>query len=194
MDVSPRDVAPREFGPRELAPREVVPREVVPRELAPREVARLPARLLARLRAPRRGVATLEFAVVASLVLIPLLIGCVDYGIVMLDYARATRAQQAALMAALDGASNGAIQNAAQAAFGTGSSTTTVNTSWYCAPSAQSWTHTGTAYGAPPDCGPGYLATQYISVLVEATQTLPIPLPGYTSAFPIQTSTMVRIQ
>jgi Flp pilus assembly protein TadG len=189
------DVAPQ--SPHPPARRFPAPRWLVALG-APTRIARtLGARLPARLRAPRRGVATLEFAAVASLVIIPLLIGVVDFGIVLLDYSLATRAQQAALMAALDGASNSAIQNAAMSVYGPTAAATTsvsVTTSWFCAPSAQSWSHSGTAYSTQPDCGPGYLATQYIAVQIASSQRLPIPLPGYSPVMPIRTSTMVRIQ
>ena len=126
--------------------------------------------------------------------LIPLLAGTVDYGLVLASYARATRAQQAALMAALAGTSGSAIQSAATTAYGSGSPTVSVGTLWYCAPSGESWTHSGTPYTAKPQCEPGYMATQYISVAVSATASLPIALPGQARSYPIRSSTMVRVQ
>ncbi len=156
-------------------------------------LARHLRRLAAVLRS-RRGVASMEFALIGGLVLLPIMAGTVDYGLVLTSYAGATRAQQAAFMAALEGASFSSIQSAATTAYGSGSPQVTVSTAWYCAPSAQSWTHSGTSYSTEPNCPAGYLATQYMTVAVAATVSLPVPLPGVQSPYPVTSTTTVRIQ
>jgi Flp pilus assembly protein TadG len=142
----------------------------------------------------KRGVAALEFAIFGGAVLIPVLAGAVDCGLLISSYASVTRAQQAGAMAAWSGAGATAIQSAASTAYGSGSPNIQVTTSWYCAPNASTWTHTGTSYSSQPTCSSGYTATEYASIAVSATVNLPVPLPGFPAAYPIASTAMVRLQ
>ncbi len=85
-------------------------------------------------------------------------------------------------------------QSAASTAYGSGTPTIQVTTAWYCAPNASTWTHTGTSYSSQPTCSSGYTATEYASIAVSSTVNLPVPLPGFTSAYPIASTAMVRLQ
>lgn len=151
-------------------------------------------RRLRRLLRERRGVAALEFALFGSAILVPVLAGAVDCGLLITAYASVTRAQQAGAMAAWSGAATSAIQSAASTAYGSGSPSITATTSWYCAPSTTSWTHTGTSYSTKPTCSSGYTATEYVSIAVSAKVKLPVPLPGFASNYPVSSTSMVRLQ
>jgi Flp pilus assembly protein TadG len=166
-----------------------------PTGMAPeRRQARQRLRSLTRALRSRRGIASLEFALLGGTVIVPIIVGTVDYGMVLDSYSSATKAQQAALMAALEGASDSSIHAAAQNAYSSGSPTVSVNTSWYCAPNASSWIHSGASYTSQPSCGTGYIATEYLTVTVTASDTLPVNLPWHSSIYQIHSSTMVRVQ
>ena len=150
--------------------------------------------MIARLLRQKKGVASLEFAIFGSAILVPVLAGALDCGLLISAYAGVTRAQQAGVMAAWSGAANSTIKTAATSAYSSGSPSVSISNTWYCAPSSSSWTHTGTPYTAPPTCASGNTATQYVSIAVSTTVRLPIPIPGFASKYPIASTATVRLQ
>jgi Flp pilus assembly protein TadG len=149
----------------------------------------------------RAGVASLEAALITSLVLVPLLGGAADAGLLLDAWGNVTRAEQAALLSAWgSGASPATIQAAAKTAYGSASPAPTIplpTVACYCLPSATAYSRgNASAVSCSTTCASGNTLTQFATVSVGTTVTLPLPMKliGFASPFPITASATARLQ
>ena len=154
-------------------------------------------RLLALLR-DRSGVAAMETALIGGLLLVPMLAGAADFGLILAGWAAASRAEQAGILYAFGtGASTSGMQSAATAAYGTAlpAPTVTASTACYCLPSSSSWDRgSASAVSCTSTCSSGDVLTQFVTVSVSAAFTLPMPLPGISSPYTIASTATARLQ
>jgi Flp pilus assembly protein TadG len=148
----------------------------------------------------RAGVATVEAAFITTLLVVPLLGGATDAGLVLYAWSQITRAQQAGMLSAWgNGATASTIASAASAAYGNSQAAPTVQATiaCYCLPSATPWNRTGAvAVACPSTCGSGTTFTQFATVSVSTSVTLPLPLPllGFSSPYAIATNATARLK
>jgi Flp pilus assembly protein TadG len=148
----------------------------------------------------RAGVASIEAALVTVLVLVPMLGGATDAGMILYTWGKVTRSEQAGLMSAWGGAASAAtMQAAAQTAYGTAAVVPTIQASiaCYCLPTATTYSRgSAAAVGCTTTCGSGQTLTQFATVSVSTTVTLPMPVPpiGLTSPFSVGASATGRLQ
>ncbi len=146
----------------------------------------------------RRGVAAMETALVGGLLLVPMLGGAADFGLILAGWAAASRAEQAALLYAFGtGPSASGMESAATAAYGTAlpAPTVTASTACYCLPSSSSWDRgSASAVSCSTTCSSGDVLTEFVTVSVSAVFTLPMPLPGVASPYTISSSATARLQ
>jgi len=149
----------------------------------------------------RTGVASLEAALLTSLLLVPMLGGAADAGLLLDAWGKVTRAEQAGLLSAWgSGASPATIQAAAQTAYGSASPAPTIplpTVACYCLPSATAYSRgNASAVSCSTTCASGNALTQFATVSVSTTVTLPLPLPliGFASPFAISATATARLQ
>jgi Flp pilus assembly protein TadG len=151
-----------------------------------------------RLIRDRAGIASLEAALLVGLVLAPLVGGAADFGIILVGWAAATRAEHAGLFYAFaNGVSITGMQDAALAAYAATSPapTITAGETCYCLPTSTPWSRgNASAVACGSACGSGDQLTAFITLSVNATVALPMPLPGFGSSYQIATSATARLQ
>lgn len=154
--------------------------------------------LLRTLLRDRAGIASLEAGLVAALLLVPLLGGVTDAGMILLAWSGVTRAEQAALLSAwANGASPGAIAAAALAAYGpsTPAPSIAATIACYCLPNSATWDPAGAgAVGCTSACVAGDALTQFVTVSVGTTVALPLPLPGAASPYAVAATATARLR
>ena len=150
------------------------------------------------LRRDRAGIASLEAGLLVGLVLVPLVGGAADVGLILVGWSAATRAEHAGLFYAFaNGVSTAGIQDAALAAYSSSSSTPTITpgSACYCLPTSAPWSRSGaTAVSCGSTCGSGDTLTEFVTVSVSASVTLPLPVPGLVSSYTIATTATARLQ
>lgn len=153
---------------------------------------------LRRTLADRKGVAAIEAALLGGLLLVPLLAGAADFGLILASWAAATRAEQAGLFYAFSsGASASGIEGAARAAYGgvAPPPTVTASSTCYCLPSTQSYARNNASpVACTVTCRSGDMMTQFVTVSVSTSVTLPVPLPGIPTSYPVATTATARLQ
>jgi Flp pilus assembly protein TadG len=148
----------------------------------------------------RSGVAGIEAALAMALLLVPMVLGATDAGVILYTWGKVTRAEQAGMLSAWGSvASATTMQTAALAAYGPASVTPTIHASiaCYCLPSATTYNRGSTsAVACTATCASGNTLTQFATVSVSTTVTLPMPAPllGFASPFPVATTATVRLQ
>lgn len=148
----------------------------------------------------RAGIASVEAALLGFLLLVPVLSGAADVGLIVAGWAAATRAQQAGLLYAFNAGpavTASGVENAALAAYGGLGATPTVTASsaCYCLSSDQTWDRGNAAsVDCSTSCASGDTLTEFLTVAVSTTVTLPMPLPGFASPYPIAASAVVRLK
>jgi Flp pilus assembly protein TadG len=148
----------------------------------------------------RSGVASIEAALLTSLLLVPMLGGAADAGLVLYNWGKVTRAEQAGLLSALgNGASPSTMLQAALTAYGNAPVKPSLQASvlCYCLPTATAYRRAGAGVvSCATTCGAGDTLAQFATLSVSTTVKLPLPLPliGFASPFAINTSATARLQ
>jgi Flp pilus assembly protein TadG len=146
--------------------------------------------LTARLRRDRRGVAAVEFALVAP-VLAGILLPMADLGIGAYKKMRVQdAAESGAQYALLNGFNSAAIVSAATNATSLTSVTATAAESYHCITSNV----IGAAVTSGTTCSDGSTAGTYVSVNTQITYSMLISYPGLTNPMTLAGYTMIRIQ
>ncbi len=151
-----------------------------------------------RLRHPlrdRRGVASLEAAILIALLLVPLCGGLADSGLILVNWMRVNRAERAALLYAWGaGANTGGMLTAATTAFGGPAPSVSATAACYCLPSDQTWNRDNAqAVSCGSTCTSGDTLTEFVSVTVGTTVALPVPVPFYASSYTISSTSVGRV-
>jgi Flp pilus assembly protein TadG len=148
----------------------------------------------------RAGVASIEAALVALFILVPMLGGATDAGMILYTWGKVTRAEQAGLLSAWgSAASSTTMRAAAETAYGTAAVAPTIQASiaCYCLPTATTYSRGSAApMLCSTTCSSGNTLTQFATVSVSTTVTLPMPVPliGFASPFGVASTATARLQ
>jgi Flp pilus assembly protein TadG len=148
----------------------------------------------------RAGVVSVELALLASLVLVPMTLGAIDAGQLVMSRARLDQALHAALFYAW--ANGGAVtvanvQTIAGSGYGNSSPqpTVTATITQYCIVPATGYPATGTPQQpSNGSCQSGQVVETYLAVNASVIVTLPFTLPFFTSPVTLSVSGRARIQ
>ena len=152
---------------------------------------------MTRLRRDRSAVISIELALLAGLVLLPLTLGAVDAGELVLARARLDQALHAALFYAYSNqgsVSASGVQGAAQAGYGSGTLTVNPAIAQYCIVPA-----TGYPQGAAPSqpsngsCPSGQSVETYLAVTASVSVTLPFTVSWVSPSLTLSVSGKARI-
>jgi Flp pilus assembly protein TadG len=144
----------------------------------------------------RRGIAAAEAALAVGLVLIPLTLGVIDYGLLVADEARLDRAMQAATFYVWNNLTSftaSGIQSAATAGFGSASPTLTVSSSTACVCVSSGYVK-GAAVSCTGTCPTGQQVGAYLTITTSARFTLPVSVPYLHSPVTRSLSGTIRTQ
>lgn len=152
----------------------------------------------ARLTADRGGIASVELALLAALVLVPLIAAATDFGLILVAWAATTRAEQAGLFYAFaNGCDTAGIRDAALAAYGglTAAPTVSADSACYCLSSSQPWSRgSAPTVSCTSACASGTVLTEFLNLSVTASVPLPVPLPGLASPYLVAATAAARLQ
>ena len=144
----------------------------------------------------RAGVAAVEAALGMSLLLLPLCMGMVDYGLAVADAARLDRALQSAVLYVFSnqtGFTGSGISAAAGAGFGAGSPTPTVTSATTCKCVSSGYSPVSTVTCAST-CPSGQTLATYVTITVTASFNLLISIPTMASPLSESVSGTIRTQ
>ncbi len=147
----------------------------------------------------RRGVVSIEAAIVLALVVLPTVLGLFDLGSALTTRLRVDRALQAGLFAAwgISGASTSQLAQAAVAGAGNsnGGPAVSATASLACICLSPTGTETqGAAASCTGTCGSGLVLGQWATLTTTAAVTLPFPLPGVASPMILTATGTARVQ
>lgn len=146
----------------------------------------------------RRGSVTVETALVLSLFLLPLVYGVAAIGQAVSTQVRLDRALHAAMLYiwATPGAAASGIQNAATSGYGAGDPTMTPTASKSCACIQPTAARPAGASGAhcSDTCANGTVLASYMTISLNATVAVDLPLPANLQSQALTASGTVRVQ
>jgi Flp pilus assembly protein TadG len=152
----------------------------------------------------RRGVAATEAALAISLILMPLILGVIDYGALLAAEARLDRALQAAVYyvwnnptsfttAGISSAGTAGISSAANAGFGGASPTLTVTSTMACSCVSSGYSPVSTV-SCSGSCTSGQTVAAYVTITASASFTLPVAVSYLASPLSRSVSGTIRTQ
>ncbi len=136
-----------------------------------------------------KGVAAVETAIVVSLVLLPLLAGVADIGIMAQQRDKLDEALQDAITYVSAGNTGSAgVTTAAQAAYGTSIAVST-GTFCYCVATGTTTPTAPTTVNCSGSCASGDVLETFMKITVSTAATLPVPLPALNLPSPVTLTT-----
>ncbi len=157
--------------------------------------------IISRLRRTgQRGSVTIELALVTALFLLPLTVGSVDMLFVLTQRFQMHRALQSLYFYAWTNPNNANNQGAVTSALNTAAANTIANvtlatapvTTYDCASNQQS-TNPSPPTTSKPSCSSSNPLQTFVTYSITATVNLPVPIPGFTSAYPLDLSGTIQI-
>ncbi len=144
----------------------------------------------------RGGVAAVEAALALGLVLIPLCLALVDYGMALADAMRLDRALQAAafyVWSNPSGFTAAGITSAGTAGFGTATPAVSVTSSSACFCVSSGYSK-GASVSCTGSCSGGGAVGSYVTITASHTFTLPVRVPHLASSLALSISGTIRTQ
>lgn len=146
----------------------------------------------------RRGVVSLEAALIFCVVLTPLLLGAMSYGEAFMAWTRMNRVEQSLLFYVWQNPAN--ATNTTVSNFVTNNYSTmtpamsaSASTACYCITPTGSRL-TGTSVSCSGTCTSGQQVAEYVSITVSTSLTLPATVPGLANPLSLSSTGTVRIQ